>query len=49
MWYNPEPANPTENRPTFSKFMRVTIASDILKRGEKKEFNTPGPSKYSSL
>lgn len=31
------------NRPTFNKFTRVTIASDILKRGLKKEFNTPGP------
>ena len=39
-WYNGESLS---SRPTFSKFTRVTIASDILKRGEKKEFSTPGP------
>lgn len=33
---------------TFNKFTRVTIASDILKRGTKPELCTPGPAKYDS-
>ena len=33
---------------TFNKYTRVTIASDILNKGAKKEKSTPGPAAYGN-